>query len=536
MSRFPFHRRTATIVRLLPLLDEADILEHNLRWYAESGIRTVAFDNASSDATAQHARRALEQGLLAALDHSDERLGWPEVTAVLLDLAEDERPDIVLALGADEFLEVSDGTPLLTAVGADLSAGYDALRVDTVEFCLTDADEEPEDPTQRMRYYGPHQAVLRERGLRWAGGIEWPEPSRFQSLAEVSRSPRRYINRHYPLRSPQQTLQRIRAGRLRPVLAGHSAAGLAPLARKPKDLFLPARRLHRYHDDHQWNSNQVLADVRLFAAEKLARRMVEEHEGDRANAKKLHSRLSSLDAKKSSLQHALAERQRELSELKKAYGKVRLERDRLIASGARPDREQLAAPADWYDDHYRLALNTYDAHYRESIYLPVWEEIAERLTTSGPILEIGCGTGQLAELLFDRDLRKYVGFDFSELAVELARKRVPDAEFHVADARTTSLVEQATYEVALSTEVLEHLDDDLALLRRIRAGTRVLATVPNFDSTSHLRFFAGAQDISDRYGQTLDALSVTRFTLPGESALFLLDGTSRGDRDEQDLW
>src|SRR5688500_12416768 len=57
------------------------------------------------------------------------------------------------------------------------------------------------------------------------------------------------------------------------------------------------------------------------------------------------------------------------------------------------------APADWYDRVYASGSAVYECDYRESPYLPLWLEIAGRLDPADRILEIGCGTGQLAELL-----------------------------------------------------------------------------------------------------------------------------------------
>lgn len=65
-------RRPAVPVRLLPLLEEADILDRNLAWYAESGFATVAFDNASSDETHSLCQDALRDGRLARYERSDQ--------------------------------------------------------------------------------------------------------------------------------------------------------------------------------------------------------------------------------------------------------------------------------------------------------------------------------------------------------------------------------------------------------------------------------------------------------------------------------
>lgn len=520
MSPYLFGRpRAAVIVRLLPLRDEADILARNLRWYADSEVATVAFDNASTDDTAEIALAALEAGDLTAFERSEQPLEWGGVGSALLGMAERQEPDIVLVAAADEFLEVADGSPLREAIEADLRSGHDVLRVDTMEFCLTDEDnmDEP-DPVLRMRHYSPFNAALRDRALRWSCGVEWPEAHRLKAVRQaVERSPRRYINRHYPLRTPAQALDRASSNRLIRVLAGSSAAALAPLVESPEDLVLPARKLHRYNDDHRWSDKPVAADVRLAGAPKLTRRLA-------ARSRRLQRRVDDLENKRDALQRELSDRNRELSDLRKRYSGVMLERDRLAAGGARPASGLLAASPAWYDEHYRLSLGAYDSHYTASVYLPVWEEIADRIGADTSVLEVGCGSGQLAQLLADRGLKRYRGFDFSPFAVELARKRLPDAHLDVADARTTSLFDEASYEVVLCTEVLEHLDDDIGVLRRVKPGARVLATVPNFDSTSHLRFFADEEAVFGRYGQTLDDLTVTRVSLRRGSVIFLLDG------------
>lgn len=62
---------------------------------------------------------------------------------------------------------------------------------------------------------------------------------------------------------------------------------------------------------------------------------------------------------------------------------------------------------------------------------------------------------------------------------------------------------------------------------RLLPRTRILATVPKFDSTSHLRFFASAAAVRARYEAVLDELRVDTFALRRGSALFLMDGRAR---------
>jgi len=181
--------------------------------------------------------------------------------------------------------------------------------------------------------------------------------------------------------------------------------------------------------------------------------------------------------------------------------------------------------AGFYDDVYRTAPR-YHTGYDQSVYLPVWQQLVNRIPPESKILEIGCGPGQLAELLYDRGIRQYLGLDISDVAVNAARERVPAFEFDVADARTDPRVQDRWYDVAVCTEVFEHVRDDLNLLERVRPGARVLATVPSFWTTGHLRWFKNSNAAAARYGKKLAHLEVVeaRGAEPATHLFFLLDG------------
>lgn len=150
-----------------------------------------------------------------------------------------------------------------------------------------------------------------------------------------------------------------------------------------------------------------------------------------------------------------------------------------------------------------------------------------RASSSSAILEIGCGTGQLAALIArNSEGVSYVGFDFSPERIEVARSRhIGDvARFEVADAYTTSLVENREWDAVVCTEVLEHLEGDLEILGRIPPGTRVLATVPDFPADGHVRFFRTAEHVVVRYAPFFKRLDVTEIKNRNGSLLYLLDG------------
>jgi trans-aconitate methyltransferase len=155
--------------------------------------------------------------------------------------------------------------------------------------------------------------------------------------------------------------------------------------------------------------------------------------------------------------------------------------------------------------------------------------IADRLVRSGldDVLDIGCGPGQFAELLHAAGLRSYLGFDFSAEAIGQAEARVPSYRFETGDARTTDAFDGFAYRVVTCLEVLEHVEADLDVLRRIRTGTRFLGTVPSFPSAAHVRWFTDPAGVAARYGEVLDDLDVRELPLTETTSLFLMDGVIR---------
>lgn len=200
----------------------------------------------------------------------------------------------------------------------------------------------------------------------------------------------------------------------------------------------------------------------------------------------------------------------------------RLQKRRLIAAGG--------APPSWYDEAYSGKIDEYVIHYSQSQYLPVWQGICDRMGAGVSVLEVGCGPAQLANMILDRGVvKEYVGFDFSPTAIELARKNIPGKRVEVADARTTDLFDTVNYNTVVCTEVLEHILDDIPVLERIKSGARVLATVPNFDYKSHVRFFTDATKVIDRYGTLFQSMEISEHYHTGDEngsrgIFYLIDG------------
>lgn len=98
--------------------------------------------------------------------------------------------------------------------------------------------------------------------------------------------------------------------------------------------------------------------------------------------------------------------------------------------------------AAWYDASFEDRAH-WKRHYSESACYFLWTVISDRICRQEPprVLEIGCGSGQLAELLHDRGVSGYCGLDFSPKRIAHARKRCPACRFEIADVFESDLLE-----------------------------------------------------------------------------------------------
>src|SRR5215212_4340703 len=133
----------------------------------------------------------------------------------------------------------------------------------------------------------------------------------------------------------------------------------------------------------------------------------------------------------------------------------------------------------WYDKKF-TATPSYQGRYQNSPYYFLWSVIVDRLRRDGVkrVLEIGCGTGQLAAFLLDHGIETYVGMDFSPKAIQYARQAASAGRFVIDDAQTSSIYSEEPHDVLICTEVLEHIPDDLSVVGKCRADTRCLFSLP----------------------------------------------------------
>jgi len=151
-----------------------------------------------------------------------------------------------------------------------------------------------------------------------------------------------------------------------------------------------------------------------------------------------------------------------------------------------------------------------------ALYYPLFQRVSKGIQDRGSrsILEVGCGNGFLAEIILQRHNCTYRGFDFSPIAVRNAGCRTGRPElFFCGDALDAGSY-RCEYDTIVCTEVLEHLNGDLDVVRSWRPGTWCVCTVPNFDYDGHVRFFRSGKEVLTRYGELIDIEAVNKIPRP----------------------
>lgn len=191
-----------------------------------------------------------------------------------------------------------------------------------------------------------------------------------------------------------------------------------------------------------------------------------------------------------------------------------------------------ANESNLYDEIYRSGgyNDAYLRHYSETPYINIWLKAAQLIKTMDKpkVIDIGCGPGQFANLLFDFGIMDYKGIDYSEEAIRMAKLRNDKyRERFCLDNAFTSKIYTENYNVVTLFEVLEHINDDFTILSNIRRGSAVFFSVPNYLSKGHVRVFKDKEDIYSRYNSTFNIKDIYEFSITEVNKIYLVEGVKK---------
>lgn len=170
----------------------------------------------------------------------------------------------------------------------------------------------------------------------------------------------------------------------------------------------------------------------------------------------------------------------------------------------------------YYNGHlkqfFKKEYRWYDLYEEASKFLPP--------PSKETIVDLGCGVGGFARLLYRKGYKRYLGIDFSNYGIDLCKERVPSFAFIVGDLLDPKIRGRfSKHSTFVVLEVLEHINEDIQLLSSIPSKSTVIFSVPNKDFECHVRFFNNPEEVKLRYKDWLrfvDGMEVDKREKPGQ--------------------
>jgi len=173
-----------------------------------------------------------------------------------------------------------------------------------------------------------------------------------------------------------------------------------------------------------------------------------------------------------------------------------------------------------YDLTYSTSKD-YKQHYNDMVYADTWRYIMGKLRVTDKLLDLGCGPGHLAHMLYDNGFENYTGIDFSDVAIEMARAKVPSYNFIKDDLRNIDYLRYNDYKF-ICTETLEHIENDIGLLKKLPPNY-IIFSVPDFKTVDHYRTYENEKFIKEYYKDILNILSVKSFPVGNGSMIHAVE-------------
>jgi SAM-dependent methyltransferase len=130
-------------------------------------------------------------------------------------------------------------------------------------------------------------------------------------------------------------------------------------------------------------------------------------------------------------------------------------------------RSRTAGSASLQGDLWSVRARDY-AEIQEPTFLPLYEDVLHRpeLANATSMLDVGCGPG-LAAQTFAKKIAKVSGVDASAAFIEIARSRLPNGDFRVAEMEALPYADEA-FDIVTGFNAFQYAASPVNALREAR--------------------------------------------------------------------
>lgn len=183
---------------------------------------------------------------------------------------------------------------------------------------------------------------------------------------------------------------------------------------------------------------------------------------------------------------------------------------------------------NYYNEVFKKSIVYSKEAFEIKEYYENWKTSYDFIIQNGikNIVDLGCGPGHFPTLFEENKNITYLGYDFSETAITQAKsknfKKGNNVNFIVKDLskKNEDIFNQNFF---VSFEFLEHISFDLDLLQNLKKDSKILFSVPSFDSKGHVRYFKNEKEVVERY-ENLFHLELLNIKKINNSNIFLFYG------------
>lgn len=167
----------------------------------------------------------------------------------------------------------------------------------------------------------------------------------------------------------------------------------------------------------------------------------------------------------------------------------------------------------FYDNSYSDPSRGYDGAPEElKYYYPNWKSALDYIYSNNysKIVDLGCGPGHFAQMICEDRLIDYIGYDFSEIAIQkaISCNNNKNNKFEIKNLK--EFIMPTDNCIFTAFEFLEHVSFDVDIIKKLHSGDEIIFSVPNYDSAGHVRVYPNEDYVNQRYGEFL---SLTRLNI-----------------------